>query len=244
MTRTAASTGLGPLLALCGALVWTSCGDGGDSAPTITITGSIADASTFAPLEDVRICLYEHHSTPCAHTDADGSYSMDVPASSELIFEVTRDGYWPYLTNFLAPGIDYEFPGPLYIFSEAEVLAGAASLGETIDAERGHLWVTVSDARTVDGASGLPGAALDLDPGAGGILFFVDDDQSLSKTRTTTSSQGMASYMNAAPGDWILQVSHPDLECKPEHAFAGPQANSFRVHLTAGYTTSIFVYCD
>lgn len=208
----------------------TSTGTG----PTAMISGIVSDFLMATPLEAIDVCVFGQDGIPCATTDAAGAYSLVGVPVAEGAIEFTGNGRFPSLFWGEGPMDDQVLSYRLLSNLAAAVLA--ASLGEEIDDNLGHLALAV----TSDGAL-LSEVSFTMSPssGAAGYLTMEGIDPQL----TETTEVGFAGWLNIDVGEVEIVANHPTLDCVPgPGALVGATPDALRIDITAGYLGSTFPF--
>ncbi len=231
-------------LVLCGLLL-TSGGSGcqDDPAPTVILSGRVADIFTVESIEGAELCRLESPNRGCAVSDEEGRFALTLPANGEHWFTVTHEEYYPFLLAMTTQDEDIPLPGPVSIGSNAVMELVLSQTGVEVGPGQGHLLLWVADET---GVQGQAGATIEIspDPGGDGVVVYVDEQGAYSQDATSTSSAGSAGWGNIPPGDYVLTVRHPELECEPYSSFSAGEPNTFRLKTIAGYATALFVRCQ
>ena len=203
----------------------------------------------------VKVCVDGHADIACVTTDKAGHFSLgDLPAATELVLVLEKEGYTPALKPIKTTYEDIAVPRPITMSKVADV---PTNLGFDVDTKgAGSLDFFVVVLPQDDGSGGgpLPGATVALSPGAerGPVYFATPDvlDPTLTATlsfggnfelRTTTSGR----FFNVPPGDYTVTfTAPPKYTCTtfsaPNEFFGFPLADALAVHVPvrAGYNTA------
>jgi len=221
-------------------LGWGASGCQPDPEPRVTLSGRVVDIFSVQPVEGAELCRFDSPTRGCAVTDDDGWFSLALPATGEHWFTVTHPDYYAFLLAMKTEGEDIALPGPVSIGSREILDVVIGQTGVSVEPGMGHLLLWVADAT---GTEGQAGASLDISPAPEGILMYMDDQGAYSVDATTTSSAGSAGWGNLPPGDYVLTVTHPDLDCEPYSSFSAGAVNTFQLKVLADFATALFVLC-
>jgi hypothetical protein len=211
-----------------------------DSVPMVTLSGRVVDIFSVQPVEGAELCRLETPNRGCSVSDDEGRFSLELPATGEHWFTVTHPDYYAFLLAMKTLDEDIPLPGPVSIGSREIMDIVIGQTGVSVEPGQGHLLLWVADAT---GTQGQAGASLDISPDPGGLLMYMDDQGAYSMDATTTSSAGSSGWGNLPPGDYVLMVTHPDLDCEPYSSFSAGAINSFQLKVIADHATALFVLC-
>jgi len=228
----AAAVGLG-----CG-LVTSGCQE--DTVPTVTLSGSVVDIFSAQPIDGVVLCRLDSPEKDCAVSDDDGRFSLALPLDTENWFTVSHEDYYPFLLAMQTEEADILLPGPVSIGSRVVMEIVLGQTGVDVEPGLGHLLLWVADET---GAQGQAGATIDISPDPEGLVVYVNEQGAYSLDATATSSAGAAGYGNIPPGDYILTVTHPELDCEPYSSFSAGAVNTFQLKTIPDHATALFVRC-
>ena len=206
----------------------------------MTLSGRVVDIFSVQAIEGVELCRLETPTRGCSVTDDEGRFSLELPAEGDHWFTVAHDDYYPFLLAMTTQEEDIVLPGPVSIGSREIMEVVLGQTGVSVEPGQGHLLLWVADDTAVQGQAG---ATLDIAPDPGGLVVYVNDQGAYSLDATSTSSAGTAGWGNIPPGDYVLTVNHPELECVPYSSFSAGAANTFQLKIIPDHATALFVLC-
>jgi hypothetical protein len=212
-----------------------------------------------APIEGATICVLHHPEIACATSDANGSYTMELPdlGGANIAVQASAQGYLGEVTLLLGPahtslGEETSWVSNL-LYSDAEATTLLATqAGFTYpDSGTGFLQIRVNGA-----TEGFTGATVSIAPMAGGSLsakgpvYWDTNGPNLSLTATAMPA-GATTFGDIAPGLYKVTVTAPQKTCTvapgghPELGNWQPTGSETTdVEVAAGaYTQDINVTC-
>jgi len=194
------------------------------------------------------VCILGRTDLACAVTGSDGKFTLQVPASSQMVISIKQTGYWPYYLGVTTTDQDYNTPdkAPYALVTSTQMKLMGAMVGETMDATRGHIVIGVQDAPTPNWTARQADVTVKLSSAAGGVIAYSAKGLLLDKTLKATTASGPALIFNVKPGDWVLTLTHPTLTCKADGHFAIPagQPGQFKVKVMAEGNFAVAAYCE
>ncbi|MFZ1864001.1 MAG: hypothetical protein WAU39_07255 [Polyangiales bacterium] len=240
--------------ALAIVFAWTlvGCGDSngdgtggtGGSADTVSVDLSVVEfepGTTDTPLEGAEVCVSD--TTNCATSDADGMVTMEVPANSEIVFEVTATGYGDTLTPQTTTDQDVTAQlSPLLADSVVTLLAGI--LGTSYPFE-GTGVIAISSLVEPVGADGNGIAGITYTPDQALTSYYLDQDEIPRLEATATAEpSGAGGFIEVAPGTYEVTLGGTASNCVVVAGWPGSGAGSVRLPVRAGFITQGIVTCD
>jgi hypothetical protein len=249
-------------------------GDGGASGSSckggVTITGVVKEfepkieRQRFKTVSGVKVCVYQHDEVPCDTTDSSGTFSLcGVPEDSDLLLSFQKTNYAKALRMLTTRKDDYDIL--------AETAIGTLDLGI---AEAGMHGL---DLKTVDGgviqffaaepANGVLQVALlgdysaellDLDGNPAQCIsdkgdvpckpLYLDELGEPAPALTKATKKGVGAFGNVKPGEYLLRIKHPTLDCTshlPEAGWHADAKDEVRVKAVDEWITSqVGVFCQ
>lgn len=219
-------------------------GDHGE-AGTRTDAGVPPNFST-APLEGLKVCLFDDESSPCETTDAAGRFSISgLPAKSQVTLSLEKAGYVPLLFPIETGSADMDgsIAGPLPMASSA---TPSSSVPVALDLVDKGMIATFAIAPSGAGVSGALGTTLALTPKSGDGPYFITDRNVLDVSATSIVNQ-VALYLNLAPGTYEVGFENPGHACAPLTIPFGfgftAGSSSVKCPVVAGFQTMCGVLC-
>jgi hypothetical protein len=223
-----------------------SAADGG----TVSVVGQVVDASVlsaaknfdatqYAGLQGVQVCVYGQSAVPCTTTDASGKYTLAVPPGAAFTVSYTKTGYESYLYAQSAMSAGTTAPlAAIFLTSTDTANSFATAAGATPDATKG---VILFGGGTV--GTPAPGAvyhemfgpydyyyasgySVSVSPAVTVGPVYVGTNWMPDPTLKASSTAGWG-FIQAPPGTYTLTYSAPDLNC-----------GSTMATVVAGYTTT------
>jgi hypothetical protein len=213
------------------------------SGPTVALTGTVIDYSSSMPMAGVSVCVYSNPSMqPCVTTDASGAYSIEAPASSNVMLALTATGhlddYSEYVTSTTAPPTHQNS-----LFSTGTVQLLGSLVGMTADPTKAQLGLIAFSSATEN----LAGATFTVTPMGGAGPYYIANGVP-STTATATDSSGTAFIINAPPGTYEVSATAPGVICKPAlgdgQAWPGSDTEHGKVLGIANGATPIAFDCE
>jgi hypothetical protein len=227
-------------------------GVGGDAAP-----GVAGPDGSIQAIPGVQVCVNGHSEIPCTSSAADGTFTLaGLPGGANLPITLVKDGYLSVLKPIQMGRTDNtntQFPIFMTLASDSVPDAGFA-----IDQQsKGLVNVFVlSTAPPADAGpdSGLmfslvPGATLSISPTSGNGPEYIDNNNLLDPTATSTIGVS-AMFYNVAAGNYTLTVNAPNFDCEainfPLSADGYPNGTPHQVAfpVLAGYVDLVGVLCS
>jgi hypothetical protein len=211
-----------------------------DAGPTVHLVGSTVTRAG-APLAGADVCPDGHPEIPCTKSDAQGKFSLDVPAEADVAASIVKMGYVSVLFPISTgkqdiDGIVVSLP------AAGERLAMYSRFGAKVpDATTGYLNAFVG---TSTSPLGAPGVSVSIEPASGRGPFYLADDGSPAVGAKETSRNSVALFANLAPGTVTVRMAAAGLRCSP--TFGGWKTaapNAVRVPIAPGFETHVAEAC-
>ncbi len=210
-------------------------GGSGDAAGGPIVTGQVVDASVtsaaknfdatqYPGLAGVDVCVYGQSSAPCTTTDANGSYTLAVPAGAAVTMSYAKTGYASalYVLSAMAAGTT-NATAAIFMSSTSTFDSFQTTAGATPDATKG---VILFGGGTLGAAPGsvyhetfgpydyyyASGYSLTISPAATVGPVYVNTDWSPDPSLMAATTAGWG-YIQAPPGMYTLTYSSPTLNC-------------------------------
>jgi hypothetical protein len=156
-------------------------------------------------LAGVSICVHLPAQGACATTGNDGSFTMKLPASTDIGFLVQKAGYMRTLTLTRTPGTDFS-GATLLLDSDATVQAYVEASGGT--------WPMTDKGAIVIGIDSGAGGTFALSGGTSGIgPVYASDAGTADPALTATTTAAYAKFVDVMPGTADITVSFPGKTC-------------------------------
>jgi hypothetical protein len=182
----------------------------------------------------------------CTTTTADGSYAIDIPNAGDFVVHTQKAGYRDQYIAFQASGTDDVILGSAgdpWRLLDLQTAQGAAKLcGGVSDDTTGSVVVAVGDqypnaTKDIAGASFAISGATAIGPCYNGANGVPD------RTLTATSTAGLGSFLNIAPGDVTVSISHATLQCSRSVGWHTNETTSVKAHVVAGGMAVVVFVC-
>ena len=224
---------------------------GGDSSTeigsTALLAGVIVDDATFAttrnfsadaypPVSGVKVCIYQNPSVPCATTNSNGLYTIDVPIGPTSYISYEKTGYKSTLYGVM-PTSNAPMAAPAIFLSTVEYSnAFLLAAGFTDDPDQGGaLFGAVeggpSNAPTHELIGTmeffyLSGFTIAVSPSPAADPVYTSDSWRPDRSLKKSSTAGWG-FFPAKPGDYTVTFTAPGYSCLPK-----------TTKLVAGYNTT------
>jgi len=212
-----------------------------DAGPTVKLVGSVVTRAG-APLAGADVCADGHPEIPCLKSDAQGKFSLDVPAEADVAASVVKMGYVSVLFPIATGRSDVEGV-VLSLPAAGERLAMYRRFGAKVpDATSGYLNAFVG---TSTSPLGAPGVTVSIAPATGTGPFYLADDGSPAPGAKETSRSSVALFANLTPGTVTVTFAGPGMRCAP--TFGGWKTaapNAVRVPIAPGFETHVAEACS
>lgn len=229
-------------LVLLGTCVVAACGD--DDPGTVTITGTVVsftgDPDEDGPLAVVQVCQL---ATPnCMTTNADGQFTLEVPAMSEvgltlvlpdfvdtLVADVTDEGI-NTVPTITMPSNEYMEEFAISLMTDFPIRTGLSFIRTSTGA--------------VDSMS-IAGATYTLFNGTG-TPYYLDDENVPSSSLTETQESGIGGFFEMAESGKTVEVELGGAasNCRPGAAWPGSDEGRIQFPILDGFVTQATVVCD
>jgi hypothetical protein len=210
-------------------------GTGGSNATRgATVTGVVVDISDgdaarnfdstkYPVVPNVKVCVYENTSIPCATTDAEGKYSLQgLPESLDVYLSYEKDSFAPVLFKPVT-GTGNELPAILVVtttyrdsFAKAGGIdpdenAGLIFFRANLLEDRGTSFKQKFGTTEL---YYLKGYSVSLEPASKAGPVYVSAEWKADASLTKSSPAGWG-IIQAAPGNYTAKYTHPVLTCPP-----------------------------
>ncbi|MCA9612284.1 MAG: hypothetical protein H6721_32035 [Sandaracinus sp.] len=177
------------------------CACGSDSeAEDVAITVLVTEVTSDEPDPDTEVCVVVPTGYGCATTGADGRVTLNVPASSDVVFRSTRSdrmtGLFAYTSGDAPEEIEVDTADP--------TLAQVLLLGAGVEAQEGMGQVLLL-ARGPTG-SGAEAEGMTFSLGVGDGPFYFGGSQPMPEL-TETTSDGAVAFANVPPGEHTITAA-------------------------------------
>lgn len=222
---------------------WADAGlvDGGsiaDAGPieVVRLRGNLATTNEQAvmttPLPGATVCQTHPIEGPCAISEANGAYELEVVADAEVLLEIAA----PELPNYLLPlrtgAVDGNLNVPLLPLGV--VADWGALTGGSLDPRRGILIVQVA----------APDVTVTLSPDDARVRAYTDAAGGVPNPGLPRSSpHGFAIFLDVPPGEHTVRVEHPTRSCRRGLGWPGPSDNLAGGPIRAGQVTRLTIAC-
>ncbi len=195
------------------------------------------DATKYAPIPDVQVCVYEDSSLPCAISTRSGEYEFDgAPQNRPFHFSYQKPGFDPvlYPVGATAPGT---YGAPFIAMASVSFDDGfMQQVGVKRDPSKGTIQFAAAEPGTqtdagffqVFGGQGfvyLKDFQVSVSPNASAGPFYVSEAWRPDGNLARSSAAGWG-FVTASPGDYTLTFEHPTHTC-----------GSIATTVVAGYST-------
>jgi hypothetical protein len=210
-----------------------SGGASSDAGATAPMNGVVVDNSTFQTeksfdpskypaLSGVKVCVYDDSSVPCATTDSNGKYTINLPIGHASYVSYEKDGYTPTLyANTPTSNAAISSP-PLFLPPTTFTDTFLKQAGLTNDSKQGgilfggvELGPSSAPTHELFGTTEvfyLSGLSATVSPAASTDPIFVGDDWKPDPSLKQSSTAGWG-FIQAKPGDYTLTISKPGYSC-------------------------------
>lgn len=188
-------------------------------------SGTVVEAAGAAPLAGARVCLPDAPAVPCATTDANGAYQIQLPAWTtdlDLAVNVTAAGHLGFT------GLTHQTTNGVVWFSQISLMDDAAATAR-LQAQAGFAYpapgkafVLLSVFRASGGA--VTGATAALSPASGSGPVYAQPSGTLDPTLAATTTNGYLLFGGVTPGK--LSITVAGVPCTPRALSVGAWAAS------------------
>ncbi len=227
----------------------TDASKGVDAGIPIKLSGVVTDGST--PVAGVKVCLYQPVLTPqpCSTTASDGSYSLEVPANTQIVLSATDEPtYYPQLYMNVTTATDAV--QDLGIVTSAKLGLLAASVSQTFDPKQASVAFGAQSTLSLDpdagtSLTGEPGVSAAMSPASGFGPYYASTAGLPSVALTASTAYPLGAWVDVTPGTVDLNFTPPSgVTCTPLHSWPSGSANSISVLEVGGYLTYVSVLCQ
>ncbi len=210
---------------------------------SVTVSGKIdvyGDNKT--TVAGAKLCVHDDAKTPCAVSDDNGKFSLEVPAARDLAIEVVAPApeFAPIVFGFSAHVAD----APNYSIGvprTAALVKRYGGFGVTYpDAATGFIRASAMVAK--DLATNLDALTATLDPKSGGGPFLIAAASPPPADQKDVFHN--VAFSNVAPGTVEISFGPSSLDCTPAFgAWSTGKPNTVRVPVIAGFETEVLQRC-
>ncbi len=213
--------------------------------PTVHISGTAVESPSAAALAGVTVCPFAQPLLPCSTTPANGSFDVQIPASSETGVTLSvagRESVLVPLETTTANLSGWE----IGMTAASDVQAIYTAFGATYpDSTTGFLAAYASPPGEQIGLAGL---TMTIVPGSGKGPIYLTAAGAPAPSATETSTYSVGFFGNVAPGDVTLTFAPAStsttLSCSPSFGgWTSSLGNSVRVPIAAGFDTHVGMAC-
>lgn len=225
-----------------GGLLLAGCVAAGDETgqamgPTVSLSGDITQLIGGEGQGGVTVCV--EGTDRCADSAEDGTYSLDVPASSPVLLLATLPEHVPLIAP-IETATDDIAARPLSMLSDA-LFAGQVSLTGATGAEGlGQVVFSVSNGIAGDGIN-IAGVSARLDPGGGVGPFYLSPIGLPDLDLSVTSDNGGGGWLDVPPGTHALSFEGLPGTCTLLYGWSGPSPLALPVQ--PGRATVVRIEC-
>lgn len=203
--------------------------------------------SSGRPVLDAQVCELEAIPESCATSNAFGIVAVAIPAATDVVLEFTAEGFRPFLHAIRLDADFHRDPFALFTADEdADYYAPAGGIAET----EGQLSAWFTRIPPAAERPDLEGATAEFVEPAGHPVFYASSVYVLESALTSTSSAGLASAAQLAPGTVRVIARDPGgMPCLLQHGGfveAAPDAGAATVlalPIAAGHETRVDLLC-
>lgn len=191
------------------------------------------------PLDGVEVCQFETDN--CATSDATGFVTLTLPANSEVLLTVEKDGYTPTLSPQLTEDSDTdEYRTALLDEQTSSLLAGV--LGVPYPLEGGVVAISALYEPLRQDDNGIAGITFST---GGHETYYLDEMSFPTYDLTaTTTPDGVGGFAELPDGEYEVTVGGDAVNCEVASAWPGASDDTIRVPAAVGFFTQAFISCD
>lgn len=219
----------------------TACsGNEGSSALNVAISGDVFQFQSDPdapdePLEDVEVC----YQSTCDTTDADGRYSVLVPAESEVRVTYERSDFGPVVIPVTTESQSETVNADM--LDVVTLTAFAALIDTPYPPEgTGYISLTVYSGPPEEGDT-IAGVSFTLS--SEGKAYYLDDSGVPSTSLTETAEPGAGGFVEVNPGLVTVELSGA-VGCEGLTGWPVPGANTFGLPVEDGFLTQLTIVCE
>jgi hypothetical protein len=210
------------------------------AATTVTAKGLVTDRVTFNPIQGASVCVVGNAALACGTSDANGGYSLQVPANSNVAVIIKEQNHVDNYLTFTTTDATFDL-GPLRVMDKQFDATFAQQAGGVRDTMTGELVVAVFDQFPNPGTV-IEHVSLETSGGAG-HMFYTDAQGVPSGSLTETSTRGTAGVVNMRPGTYTMWLTHPSMNCTNAIAWNTPSGDGMKTQIFPGATTVVYAVC-
>lgn len=184
---------------------------------TVVMSGVVLDDPDGQPVGGASIQILDegHESRASATADADGAFSVDVPAGESFFVHSSAEGFVTTGFSGLAGRSDFTAPGGIPWVAQEDFVGGIKYAYDACSTYYLGMGMAIGEVTAIVAGADpstyppLPGATV-LGRGADGASLpgcYAGEDGRFESTRTTTSSTGYFVVMGLAPGVALFEVA-------------------------------------
>jgi hypothetical protein len=217
-----------------------------DASSASPATGTVIDSGSAAtPIAGATVCILDHSEIPCATTNGNGIYSIELPALTasplDVAMNVTAEGYLGFtgITAGYVGSASIVPTGPAW-FSTIPLMSDATA-ATILEAQAGFQYPPASNAfvqlSVFHAAGGADtGVTVALSPAPDVAAVYADASGVLNPALTSVTSNGYVWFGSVTPGKIVATVS--DAACVPVQNLADYAWNDSEPHSVAGETAA------
>ncbi|HEY3801886.1 MAG TPA: hypothetical protein VGL61_04730 [Kofleriaceae bacterium] len=211
------------------------------------MSGTVIDSGSAAtPIAGATVCILDHSEIPCATTDGNGAYSIELPAVTasplDVAMNASAEGYLGFTgitAGYFGSGGSIVSTGPGW-FSTIPLMSDATAAA-ILETQAGFQYPPASNAfvqLSVFHAAGDAdtGVTVALSPAPGVAAVYADASGALDPALTSITSNGYVWFGSVTPGKIEATVS--DSSCVPVQNLADYAWNDSKPHSVAGETVA------
>jgi len=225
--------------------------DGAQASALLTASGTVTDNASGAPIPNAKACILDHPEIPCAATDADGKYTIELPAFGnglDIAGNVTASGFLGEtgLTHEKAPTPD----GGRSVSWFNTVIRDDAAATKLLATQAGFAYPASGKGFVLlaifHGAGGAYiGQTVAASPASGGGPVYADPSGAPDPTLTAVTSDGYVFLGGLIPGR--IEITTTGAPCTPVTTtglmWASTKPHTIAGEVAAGSITRMSIIC-